>query len=136
MIRTMLKSKIHRARVTGVNLDYEGSITIDKALMRGANIREYEQVEVLNINNAARFTTYCIAGEEASGVIELNGAASRLASKGDVVIIVSYCQIAEHELAGFKPAIVCVDQNNHPKNAATTGSDIPILEEGMYAHQR
>lgn len=135
MIRNFLKSKIHRARVTGVNLDYEGSITIDSALMRGADIAEYEQVEILNINNGARFTTYCIKGEEGNGVIGLNGAAARLACKGDIVIIVSYCQLDQQELAGFKPTIVCVDENNRPKHVPPPDAVIPALEEDIYAHK-
>lgn len=135
MIRNFLKSKIHRARVTGVNLDYEGSITIDSALMHGANIAEYEQVEVLNVNNGARFTTYCIKGEEGSGVIGLNGAAARLACRGDIVIIVSYCQLDQQEVKGFKPAIVCVDENNRPKDIIPTDAVIPVFEEDIYAHK-
>ena len=115
MLRTMLKSKIHRATVTEANLYYEGSITIDRALMKLANIQEYEQVEILNINNSARFTTYCIAGEEGSGIISINGAAARLAVKKDIIIIVSYCQLDEEELADFEPSIVSVDKNNYPK---------------------
>lgn len=117
MLRTFLKSKIHRARVTSVNLDYEGSITIDRALMELANIQEYEQVEVLNINNSARFTTYCIAGEEGSGIISINGAAARLAAKKDIIIIISYCQLDEQELANFEPSVVRVDENNCPKDS-------------------
>jgi aspartate 1-decarboxylase len=135
MIRNFLKSKIHRARITGVNLDYEGSITIDSALMRGADIAEYEQVEVLNINNGARFTTYCIKGEEGSGTIELNGAAARLACKGDIVIIVSYCQLDQQELAGFKPTIVCVNEYNRPKQSLPPEAVITALKEGTYAHK-
>jgi len=135
MIRSFLKSKIHRARVTGVNLDYEGSITIDKALMKGANIAEYEQVEVLNVNNGARFTTYCIPGISESGIIELNGAAARLAAMGDIVIIVSYCQLEEHELDGFKPSIVHVDKKNRRKEPFTPPSVIPFLEEDFYANK-
>ena len=117
MIRTLLKSKIHRARVTGVHLDYEGSITIDRSLMARANIAEFEQVEVLNINNGARFTTYCIAGEAGSGVIAINGAAARLAAKGDIVIIVSYCQVAGEDIKNFAPDIVLVDRNNRPQDS-------------------
>ena len=88
-MRIMLKSKIHRARVTQLNIDYEGSITIDKKLMEEADILPYEQVQVLNINNGARFTTYAIEGERESGEICINGAAARLVAKGDVIIILS-----------------------------------------------
>jgi len=107
----MLKSKIHRARVTQVNIDYEGSITIDRLLMQAADILPYERVEVLNIYNGARFDTYTIPGEEGSGVICLNGAAARLASKDDLIIIISYCQVADNQ-ATITPRIVYVDSQN------------------------
>jgi len=109
-MRIMLKSKIHRARVTRVNLDYEGSITIDKKLMEQADILPYEQVQVLNINNGARFSTYAIEGE--SGEIGINGAAARLAVKGDIIIILSYCQVDEDEARHFRPKMVYVDARN------------------------
>ena len=111
-MRTMLKSKIHRARVTGANIEYEGSITIDKKLMEEADILPYEQVQVVNINNGERFETYVIEGEERSGEICLNGAAARLAAKGDTIIILSYCQVTESEAQDFLPRIVKVDANN------------------------
>jgi len=111
-VRTMLKSKIHRARVTGANIEYEGSITIDKKLMEAADILPYEQVHVVNINNGARFDTYVIEGEEGSGEICLNGAAARLAAKGDTVIILSYCHVDDEEAWHFTPRIVHVDANN------------------------
>ena len=111
-MRIMLKSKIHRARVTECNIDYEGSITIDKRLMEEADILPYEQVQVLNINNSARFTTYAIEGGEGSGEICLNGAAARLAVKGDTVIILSYCHVSDEEAYNLTPKIVHVDANN------------------------
>jgi aspartate 1-decarboxylase len=111
-MRTMLKSKIHRARVTDANINYEGSITIDRKLMTAADIVPYEQVHVLNINNGARFTTYAIEGAEGSGEICLNGAAARLAVKGDLVIILTYCNIPEEETKNYRPKIVHVDENN------------------------
>jgi aspartate 1-decarboxylase len=111
-MRTMLKSKIHRARVTDANINYEGSITIDKALLKAADILPYEQVNVLNVNNGARFTTYAIEGEEGKGDICLNGAAARLAVKGDIVIIITYTQVAEEELKTYHPVIVHVNENN------------------------
>ena len=111
-MRTMLKSKIHRARVSGLCLDYEGSITIDKKLMAEADILAYEQVQVLNINNGARFTTYAIEGKEASGQICLNGPAARLAKKGDAIIILSYCQVEDSEAMNFMPKLVYVDAKN------------------------
>ncbi|MFC1913865.1 aspartate 1-decarboxylase [Chloroflexota bacterium] len=108
----MLKSKIHRACVTDANIDYEGSITIDKRLMEAADILPYERVEVLNINNGARFSTYAIEGKEGYGDICLNGAAARLAVKGDLVIILSYCHIDESEAGNVVPRLVYVDKNN------------------------
>ncbi len=111
-MRTMLKSKIHRATVTDANIDYEGSITIDKKLMKAADILPYEQVHVLNINNGARFTTYTIEGEAGSGEICLNGAAARLAVKGDLVIILTYHDVPEEETKGYRPKVVHVNEKN------------------------
>ncbi len=109
-MRAMLKSKIHRARVTDANIDYEGSITIDKKLMEAADILPYERVEVLNINNGARFDTYAIEGEK--GEICINGAAARLAVKGDIVIILSYTYVTEEEAHNHTPKLVYVDAKN------------------------
>jgi len=111
-MRTMLKSKIHRARVTQVDLDYEGSITIDRSLMEASDILPFERVEVLNINNGARFSTYAIEGEANSGMIGINGAAARLVMKGDIVIILSYCQVREDEAIGMTPIVIHVDDKN------------------------
>jgi aspartate 1-decarboxylase len=111
-MRTMLKSKIHRVRVTQVDLDYEGSITIDRALMEASDILPFERVEVLNVNNGARFSTYAIEGEANSGVIGINGAAARLVAKGDIVIIISYCQVPDDEAISMTPSIVRVDSQN------------------------
>ena len=111
-MRTMLKSKIHRARVTGLNIDYEGSITIDKKLMTEADILPYEQVQVLNLNNSARFTTYAIEGVRESGQICLNGASARLAKKGDIILILSYCQAEDSEATNFMPKLVYVNSQN------------------------
>ncbi|MFC2052588.1 aspartate 1-decarboxylase [Chloroflexota bacterium] len=110
-MRVMLKSKIHRARVTDANIDYEGSITIDKKLMEAADILPYEQVQVLNVDNGARFTTYSIAGEK--GEICLNGAAARLAVKGDIVIILSYSHVEDDEARNFTPKLIYVDAKNN-----------------------
>ncbi|MAH22156.1 MAG: aspartate 1-decarboxylase [Thaumarchaeota archaeon] len=112
-MRMMLKSKIHCARVTGLNIDYEGSITIGRNLMEEADILVYEQVEVLNLNNGARFTTYAISSKIESDQICLNGAAARLANKGDMIIILSYCQIEESEAVNFMPKLVYVDDKNN-----------------------
>ena len=109
-MRIMLKSKVHRAHVTETNIDYEGSITIDKKLMEEADILPNEQVHVLNINNGARFTTYAIEGE--CGEICLNGAAARLVTKGDTVIILSYCHVDDSEARNFIPKLVYVDAKN------------------------
>ncbi|XUX01384.1 MAG: aspartate 1-decarboxylase [Dehalogenimonas sp.] len=111
-MRTMLKSKLHRARVTRCNLDYEGSITIDRDLLKAADILPFEQVQVLNLNNGARFATYAIEGEPGSGEIGLNGAAARCACKGDTVIILTYDQVAEDQLSSHMPKLVYVDENN------------------------
>jgi aspartate 1-decarboxylase len=108
----MLKGKIHRARVTQCNIDYEGSITIDKDLMEAADLLQFEKVEVLNINNSARFHTYAIEGERGSGEICLNGAAARLVAKGDIVIILSYHMVTEDEAATSSPRLVYVDSEN------------------------
>jgi aspartate 1-decarboxylase len=122
-MRIMLKSKIHRAHVTDANIDYEGSITIDKKLMAEADILPYEQVQVLNINNGARFSTYAIEGPEGSGEICLNGAAARLAVKGDLVIILTYCDVSEEEAPNHIPRVVHVDA----KNAIVKGVDEAIF---------
>jgi len=109
-MRIMLKSKIHRASITDVNIDYEGSVTIDRKLMEEADILPYEQVHVLNINNGARFTTYAIEGE--SGEICINGAAARLVAKGDTVLILAYCHVEDNEAHNFTPKLVYVDAKN------------------------
>ena len=111
-MRVMLKSKIHRARVTEVNINYEGSIAIDKRLMEEADILPYEQVQVLNVNNGARFETYAIEAEPESGVISIRGAAGRLAAVGDTVIILTYRQLEEEEAHNFAPKLVYVDKKN------------------------
>ncbi|MCX6005937.1 MAG: aspartate 1-decarboxylase [Chloroflexi bacterium] len=115
-IRTMLKSKIHRARVTDCNIDYEGSITIDIDLMKAADILPYERVEILNVNNGARFSTYAIEGNPGAGDICLNGAAARLAAKNDIVIILTYQEVAGDQAHDVKPRMVYVDENNHIKS--------------------
>ncbi len=112
MLRTILKSKIHRARVTEANLYYEGSITIDAALMKAADIMDAEKVEVFNINNGHRIETYAISGKAGSGIICLNGPASRGACAGDEVVIVSYVFVDEKEAKTIKPKIIKVDARN------------------------
>ncbi len=112
MLKTMLKCKIHRATVTEAVLHYEGSITIDRALMDAAGLVEYEQVHIYNIDNGNRFSTYVIEGEAGSGVVCLNGAAARQANKGDLIIIANYATYDEKELAEFRPTMVYVDAKN------------------------
>ena len=109
---TMLKGKIHRATVTQAELDYVGSITIDTDLLNASGIREYEQVQIVNINNGARLSTYTIAGESGSGVICLNGAAARHVQVHDKIIIMCYAQLNESEVESHKPLVVFVDTNN------------------------
>jgi aspartate 1-decarboxylase len=112
MYRTMCKSKIHRATVTGADLNYVGSITIDPVLMEAADLLEYEQVAVVNVNNGARFETYVIPGVPGDGEICLNGAAARLAHPGDKVIIISYGQYNEQEMESYRPQFIFVDEHN------------------------
>ena len=109
-MRTMMKGKIHRVRVTAVNADYEGSITIDRALMRAADIIPYEMVHVLDVSNGVRFQTYAIEGGK--GEVCVNGAAARLVSEGDIVIILSYQDMPESEARLSKPRMVYVDESN------------------------
>jgi aspartate 1-decarboxylase len=112
MLITMFKSKIHRATVTQADLNYVGSVTIDKELIAAAGLRPYEQVDVLNISNGNRFTTYVIEGERGSGVICLNGACARLAAVGDLVIVVSYALMTPEEADRHRPRSVHVDEAN------------------------
>jgi aspartate 1-decarboxylase len=111
----MLKSKIHRATVTDANIDYEGSVAIDEALMEAAGIYEFEQVQIYDIANGNRLTTYAIKGERGTGVISINGAAAHLARKGDLVIIASYSVFEEAEAAKHSPVLVYVDEKNSIK---------------------
>jgi len=114
----MMKSKIHRATVTGADLHYVGSITLDPDLLEGADITEYEQVHVLDIDNGARFETYAILGERGSGDCCLNGAAARLVAPGDKIIVITYADYDEAELADFAPKVVHVDSSNRPIDEA------------------
>ncbi len=124
MLRTMCKGKIHRATVTQANLNYIGSITIDQDLLEAADIYPYEKVQVVNLNNGSRLETYTIAGARGSGVICLNGAAARLTSEGDVVIIINYGMFNEEEIRRLVPQIVFVDENNR----ITEKKDVPLIE--------
>jgi len=113
MFRNFLKSKIHRATVTDANLAYVGSISLCPRLMKAADILENEEVHILNCNNGARFTTYAIRGER--GDVTLNGAAVRLTQPGDIILILTYCSLNETEIAGHKPKVIQVDENNEMK---------------------
>jgi len=110
----MCKSKIHRAVLTGADLHYQGSLTVDQDLMDRADLREFEKVQVVNVNNGARLETYVIAGARGSGVVQLNGAAARLGMVGDHVIVISYAGYDDAELVGFEPRVVFVDERNRP----------------------
>ncbi|MDX6667578.1 MAG: aspartate 1-decarboxylase [Solirubrobacteraceae bacterium] len=112
MQRVMLKSKIHRATVTDCDLHYVGSVTVDPDLLEAADIRDHEQVHVVDIDNGARFETYTIAGERGSGELKINGAAARLVHQGDTVILISYAQYDEDELDGYAPRVVHVTREN------------------------
>jgi len=119
MRRRMMKSKVHRATVTDADLHYVGSITVDRDLMDLADLMEYEQVAVVDIDNGARLETYVIEGERGSGAVCLNGAAARLVSPGDRVIIISYADFEPSELEGYAPRVVHVDGSNQPIDPAT-----------------
>ncbi len=115
MQRIMLKSKIHRACITRRDLNYEGSIAIDRDLAEQANLKEFEKVDIYNVFNGERFSTYVLYGEKGSGCIELNGAAARKGETGDIIIIVSYVMVDEKELESFTPTIIFVDEKNRIK---------------------
>jgi aspartate 1-decarboxylase len=123
MQRTMLKSKLHRARVTHSELHYEGSCAIDETLLDAANIHEYEQIQIYNVSNGARFTTYAIRAARGSGIISVNGAAAHKANPGDIVIIATYAVYNELELARYVPELVYVDEHNR---ISETRQAIPV----------
>ena len=116
MFRTILKSKIHRARITDSNLNYEGSLSIDPKLMEEADILPFEKVNVVNINNGHRFTTYAIKGKENSGEITLNGGAERLGAIDDPVIIITYTSLPDEDIIHHHPIVILVDENNNIKS--------------------
>ena len=121
MNRTMLKSKIHRCRITDSDLHYVGSITVDEDLLEAADIREHEQVHVVDVDNGARFETYTIAGARGSGEVKVNGAAARLVHTGDTVIVISYASYSAEELSSYEPRVVHVDAAGH--NSIVTVDD-------------
>ena len=124
MQRTICKSKIHGATVTEANLRYTGSLTLDPLLMRAADVVPYEQVQVVNVNNGARFETYCIEGTTGSGVVCVNGAAARLAVEGDTIIVISYAQMTDEERETFTPKLVFVDEQNHLKQIVSEDQSV------------
>jgi len=126
MKRIMFKSKIHRARVTGAELNYEGSITIDSELLKLADILPYEKVDIYNVTNGERFSTYVIPGEPGSGEICLNGAAARRVQKGDTVIIVSYCELSDEEAKKHSPIVVLVDEENRPVKVSRSSGGLLV----------
>jgi len=118
MRRILCKSKIHRATLTGADLNYEGSLTLDRALMEAADMLPYERVQVVNVNNGARLETYLIAGEPGSGVVQLNGAGARLGAPGDIVILMTYAEYEDAEVNDrFVPRVVLVDERNRIRSA-------------------
>jgi len=123
MLTTMLKAKLHRARVTHSELEYEGSCAIDGHLLEISGIREYEQIEIYNVSNGERFTTYAIRAEDGSGIISVNGAAAHRADPGDIVIICAYVGLNQQELASFKPKLVYLDEQNQITHTRNT---IPV----------
>ena len=112
MQRHLMKSKIHRATITSADLHYEGSLTVDQDLLDAADLLSYEEIQVVNVNNGARFTTYVIPGARGSGVVQLNGAAARLGLPGDVVILIAYGVIEDAEAQRFVPRVIFVDEQN------------------------
>ncbi len=126
MFRTMLKGKIHRATVTEANLEYEGSIAIDKRLLGAADILPYEKVQVVDLTNGARLETYAIEADQYSGTICINGAAARLVQKGDEIIIMSFARVDKGEASSIRPSIVRVDERNQVIEVA---DKIPTMEE-------
>lgn len=128
MFRTMLHSKIHRATVTQADLNYVGSVTIDKTLMEASDLLPGQQVDIVDINNGNRLTTYVIEGESDSGVIGINGAAARLIAPGDLVIIIGYQMVSEREARSLRPHIVFVDQRNRPVTVGEDPAESPIAE--------
>ncbi len=127
MRRILLKSKIHRLTVTGADLHYEGSLTLDEALMEAANLVPFEKVEVYNINNGKRFSTYVIPGARYGGECILNGAAARLGHYGDLIIIASYADVDDAELKNYSVDLVFVDENNSIKEH----KKVPVLSEEL-----
>jgi len=128
MQRTMLKSKLHRVTATHAELHYEGSCAIDENLLEAADIREFEQIDIWNVNNGERFATYAIRAERGSGVISVNGSAARRVSPGDILIVASFASYTELELAKYQPKLVYVDEQNR---ISRQGSQIPTQYQSV-----
>ncbi|MCX4692925.1 aspartate 1-decarboxylase [Streptomyces sp. NBC_01408] len=129
MYRTMMKSKIHRATVTQADLHYVGSLTIDANLMESANLLPGERVDIVDIDNGARLSTYVIEGPRNSGIIGINGAAARLISPGDLVIIIAYAMVGDEQAASLEPRVVFVDQENRVVSLGADPADVPAGSE-------
>jgi aspartate 1-decarboxylase len=121
VFRTFLRSKLHRATITAADPDYEGSISLDRAFCRAAGLLEFEQVDVLDVNNGARFTTYVIYGD--AGQVQVNGAAARLVRPGDIVIVLAYCRLAPEQVAGHSARVVLMG----PGNTIVSAEDKPVV---------
>ncbi|WP_117169378.1 aspartate 1-decarboxylase [Paraliobacillus sediminis] len=128
MYRTMMKGKIHRARVTEANLDYVGSITIDQDILEKVDILPHEKVQIVNNNNGARLETYVIPGERGSKVICLNGAAARLVQKNDIVIIVSYALVSDEEFSTYKPKVAIMNEKNEVVEMLDQETPLTLLQ--------
>ncbi|MGC8518127.1 MAG: aspartate 1-decarboxylase [Steroidobacteraceae bacterium] len=125
MLKTLLQAKLHRVRVTEADLNYEGSCGIDEALLEASGIVEFQYIELYNVSNGERFSTYAIRAPRGSGTISLNGAAARRAMVGDLLIICAYSQYSEAELAAHRPVVVLVDEHNRPRPAGLKARSTP-----------
>ena len=129
MLRTVCKSKLHRATVTEANVQYTGSLTLDAQLMKAADLVPYEQIHVVDVDNGARIVTYCIEGAPGSGTVCINGAAARLISAGHKVIIISYAQVTPQELEDLAPKVVMLDERNHIRQVTTVACQLAEDQE-------
>ena len=139
MLLTMLHSKIHRATVTQADLHYVGSLTIDRDLMDAAGLRPGQEVDVVDVDNGNRLTTYAIEGERGTGILCINGAAARLISPGDLVIVIAYAQMTPEEADEFEPPVVFVDRSNHVIEVGHDAGDVPDgygLKTSAVTHRR
>ena len=139
MLLTMLHSKIHRATVTQADLHYVGSLTIDRDLMDAAGLRPGQEVDVVDVDNGNRLTTYAIEGERGTGILCINGAAARLISPGDLVIVIAYAQMTPEEADEFEPQVVCVDRSNKVIEVGHDAGDVPDgygLKTSAVTHRR